>query len=103
MPDLIQLITAAEPGLRNQPLEVACAGLTTDDLLKQCARLDGFRRRQDRVVQHVDEDAGVHELVRVQDAVRVPERRLQPLHFLLASTGCWKPAVRMFGDGRKLR
>ncbi len=53
MPDLVQIITAAEPGLRNQPLEAACAGLATEDLLHQCARLDDFRRHSDNLYERV--------------------------------------------------
>jgi len=53
MPDLVQIITAAEPALRNQPLEAACAGLATEDLLDQCARLDDFRRHSDNLYERV--------------------------------------------------
>jgi UTP--glucose-1-phosphate uridylyltransferase len=53
MPDLIQIITAADPSLRNQSLEEACAGLSTDDLLKQCARLDDFRRHSENLYEQV--------------------------------------------------
>lgn len=52
-PDLIRIITAAEPELRNQSLETACAGLSADELLQQCARLDDFRRRSENLYERV--------------------------------------------------
>src|ERR1017187_5356914 len=53
MPNLIQIITATEPDLRNQPLEVACAGLSLEELLEECAALDAFRRRSENLYERV--------------------------------------------------
>ncbi|HOS75329.1 MAG: UTP--glucose-1-phosphate uridylyltransferase [Verrucomicrobia bacterium] len=53
MPDLVQLITAADPARRNQALAAACAGLSAGDLLDQCARLDDFRRRSENLYERV--------------------------------------------------
>src|SRR6266446_8455394 len=53
MIDLIGIITAAEPGIRNQSLERACADLSARQLLEQCAALDAFRRRSDNLYQRV--------------------------------------------------
>ncbi|MGO8928334.1 MAG: UTP--glucose-1-phosphate uridylyltransferase [Limisphaerales bacterium] len=53
MPDLIRIITAAEPAVRNQSLEGACAGLSLDELLQECARLDEFRRRSENLYERV--------------------------------------------------
>ena len=53
MPDLIRIITAAEPALRNQSLEGACAGLSLDELLQQCAKLDEFRRHSENLYERV--------------------------------------------------
>jgi hypothetical protein len=53
MPDLIRIITAAEPDVRNQSLEGACAGLSLDELLRQCALLDDFRRRSENLYERV--------------------------------------------------
>ena len=33
VPELIRIITATEPGLRNQPLEGACASLSLEQVL----------------------------------------------------------------------
>src|SRR5512137_2972871 len=53
MPDLISIITATDPALRNQPLEAACAELSLDALLQQCAGLDSFRRRSENLYERV--------------------------------------------------
>src|SRR6266853_639408 len=53
MIDLIGIITAADPGIRNQSLEGACADLSARQLLEQCAALDAFRRRSDNLYERV--------------------------------------------------
>jgi hypothetical protein len=53
MPDLIRIITATEPGLRNQSLEGACASLSLKELLQECAQLDEFRRRSENLYERV--------------------------------------------------
>ncbi|HWH68347.1 MAG TPA: hypothetical protein VNT26_03140, partial [Candidatus Sulfotelmatobacter sp.] len=53
MSDLTRIITATDPALRNQSLEGACAGLSVDELLQQCAVLDGFRRRSENLYERV--------------------------------------------------
>ena len=53
MPDLLRIITATEPALRNQSLEGACAGLSLDKLLRECGRLDDFRRHSDNLYERV--------------------------------------------------
>ena len=53
MPNLIQIITATELDLRNQPLEGACAGLSLEELLEECAALDAFRRRSENLYERV--------------------------------------------------
>ena len=53
MPDLISIITATGPALRNRPLETACAELSPDTLLQQCTGLDAFRRRSENLYERV--------------------------------------------------
>jgi hypothetical protein len=53
MPDLIGLITAADPATRNRSLDELCAGLSTVDLLAQCEALDAFRRRSENLYERV--------------------------------------------------
>ena len=53
MPDLIGIITATDPAVRNQSLDSVCSGLSVDELLRQCAELDTFRRRSDNLYQRV--------------------------------------------------
>src|SRR5512137_968737 len=53
MPDLISIITATDPALRNQPLEAVCGELSLDALLQQCSGLDAFRRRSENLYERV--------------------------------------------------
>jgi hypothetical protein len=53
MPDLIAIITATDPAIRNQALEAACAELSLQALLQQCAALDAFRRRSENLYERV--------------------------------------------------
>ena len=53
MPDLIRLITAPDSALRNQALETVCSGLSLDELLRQSAELDSFRRRSENLYERV--------------------------------------------------
>jgi len=50
---LIGLITASDPAVRNTPLERACAGLSLDGLLAECAALDVFRRQSENLYERV--------------------------------------------------
>jgi hypothetical protein len=53
MSELIRIITATEAGLRNQSLEGACAGLSLEELLHECASLDDFRRHSENLYERV--------------------------------------------------
>ncbi len=53
MPDLISIITAADPSRRNQSLDEVCASLSAPELLDQCARLEEFRRTSDNLYERV--------------------------------------------------
>jgi galactokinase/mevalonate kinase-like predicted kinase len=53
MADLISIVTATEPELRNQSLEGACADLSLEKLLEQCAKLDAFRRTSENLYERV--------------------------------------------------
>jgi hypothetical protein len=53
MPDLIRIITATDPAIRDQSLEKACAELSVDELWKQCAALDEFRVRSENLYERV--------------------------------------------------
>jgi len=50
---LTRIITATDPALRDQSLDVACAGLSLDDLLAECAALDSFRRGSENLYDRV--------------------------------------------------
>ena len=53
MSDLLGIITAAQPAIRNQSLESACKNLSARQLLDQCAALDAFRRRSENLYERV--------------------------------------------------
>ncbi len=53
MPDLVGIITATDPQLRHRSLESACAGATLPELLRQCERLEAFRRHSDNLYERV--------------------------------------------------
>ena len=50
---LTDIITATDPALRDQSLDVACAGLSLDELLAECAALDAFRRGSENLYDRV--------------------------------------------------
>ena len=53
MKELLSIITATDPALRNRALETACASLPLESLLDQCAALDAFRRRSENLYERV--------------------------------------------------
>src|SRR5690348_2907563 len=52
MSDLSRIITATDP-LRDESLDGACARLSLDQLLQECAELDNFRRRSENLYEKV--------------------------------------------------
>ena len=50
---LIEIVTSADPKIRNQPLDAFCVGASADELLAACAELDAFRRRSDNLYERV--------------------------------------------------
>ena len=50
---LIEIITSADPKIRNQPLDAFCVGASADELLAACAELDAFHRRSDNLYERV--------------------------------------------------
>jgi len=50
---LIDLITSADPAIRNQPLDARCERASAAELLDACAELDTFRRRSDNLYHRV--------------------------------------------------
>jgi hypothetical protein len=53
MHDLIEIITAGDPALRNRSLEGACSGMSVGDLVGQATALDSFRRRSENLYERV--------------------------------------------------
>ena len=53
MQTLTGLITSSDPAIRNQSLDVLCRPLDVDQLLRECAALDTFRRQSDSLYERV--------------------------------------------------
>jgi len=53
MADLISIICATDPALRNSSLDEFCSSLSSEQLLEQCAALDAFRRRSENLYEKV--------------------------------------------------
>src|SRR5215216_2120724 len=53
MPDLIAIITAADPAVRNQSLDSACASWSGAELLREAGELDRFRRHSPNLYERV--------------------------------------------------
>jgi hypothetical protein len=50
---LTGIITATDPAVRNRSLDAFCRAATADDLLRECADLDRFRRTSDNLYERV--------------------------------------------------
>ena len=53
MSQLLFLITATDPAIRNRSLDALCARLSVAELLEECAALDAFRRRHENLYERV--------------------------------------------------
>ncbi|MEI8290869.1 MAG: UTP--glucose-1-phosphate uridylyltransferase [Verrucomicrobiota bacterium] len=50
---LLEIITSADPKIRNQSLDAICAKASAEELLQACAELDAFRRRSENLYERV--------------------------------------------------
>src|SRR6266498_247501 len=53
MTELVGIVTAAEPEVRNRSLDACCRGASLPQLLAECEALDRFRRRSDNLYERV--------------------------------------------------
>src|SRR5215468_5114178 len=53
MADLISIICATDPALRNSSLDQICSSLSLEQSLEQCVALDAFRRRSENLYEKV--------------------------------------------------
>ncbi|NLC56131.1 MAG: hypothetical protein GX774_04775 [Armatimonadetes bacterium] len=53
MGELVRIITATDPEVRNRSLDAFCRGASLAALLEECAELDAFRRRSSNLYAHV--------------------------------------------------
>ena len=74
MSDLSHIITATDPTLRNQSLDQACAKLSLEDLVRECAELDDFRRRSDNLYERVRALFFLYAIHRFHLPAKLPER-----------------------------
>src|SRR6476660_729252 len=85
MPDLIGIITSPDAATRNQSLDSACAGLSAEQLLEQCAALDQFRRRSENLFERVRALLFLYAINRfhlpakLEDASRITHHPSRPL------------------------
>lgn len=53
MSELVRIITAADPAVRNRSLDAFCRSATARQLLAECAALERFRRQNDNLYERV--------------------------------------------------
>ena len=53
MGELVRIITATDPEVRNRSLDAFCRGASLAALLEECAELDACRRRSSNLYAHV--------------------------------------------------
>ena len=53
MSELVQIITSADPAVRNRPLDAWCRSASLEQVLDECRSLDEFRRRSDNLYEKV--------------------------------------------------
>ena len=53
MSRLTGVITASDLETRNRSLDALCQGATLEELIEECAALDGFRRSSDNLYERV--------------------------------------------------
>ena len=53
MSELIRIITAETPAVRNRSLDAFCRSATLDQLREECASLDRFRRDSENLFERV--------------------------------------------------
>src|ERR1051326_6832656 len=80
MSDLLGIITAAQPAIRNQSLESACKNLSARQLLDQCAALDAFRRRSENLYERVRALFFLYAIYRFYLPAKLEDSSLPPPH-----------------------
>jgi len=53
MSELIKIITASEPAIRDKSLDIFCKGASFAEILRECDELDRFRRESDNLYERV--------------------------------------------------
>ncbi len=50
---LVQIITAQDPNMRNRSLDAYCRSASLEELVRECSELDAFRRKSDNLYERV--------------------------------------------------
>ncbi len=69
---LIEIITSAEPAIRNRSLDSICTGLTAAELLEECALLEAFRHGSESLYERVRALFFLHAICRFHLPDRLP-------------------------------
>jgi hypothetical protein len=77
MADLIGIITAIDPAVRDQSLDAACTPLGREELVEQCGKLDAFRRKCDNLYHRVRALFFLHAIHRFHLPAKLDTRRQQ--------------------------
>jgi hypothetical protein len=87
MPDLISIICATDPALRNCSLDEICSGLSLAELLEQCVALDAFRRRSENLYEKVRALFFLYAIHRFQIPVKLDPGSRNTPHALIPFKG----------------
>jgi hypothetical protein len=72
MTNLLEIITATDPATRDRSLDEICASMSTEELLKQCAALDAFRRQSTNLYERVRALFFLYSIYRFHLPTRLP-------------------------------
>ena len=50
---LVETITSSDPAIRNRPLDAVCRAASLQELLRECAALEAFRRESNNLYERV--------------------------------------------------
>lgn len=81
MPDLLQVITSDDPAVRDQSLDACCAGLSAEQLLTECKRLDAFRRSSENLYERVRSLFFLYAIYRFHLPTQLTERETGTIRF----------------------
>src|SRR2546426_2357187 len=69
---LLNIITSNDPAVRDTALEAACRGMNLEELLRECARLEEYRRTCPNLYERVRALLFLHAIHRFHLPARLP-------------------------------